>query len=549
MNRPPPNRFPRRFVTAVAAPPVAFLTIFYLWPFATLIARALDSGSATATLRRHATWEVLWFTTWQAAASTALTLAAGLAPAWAVSRFDFVGRRLLLSLLSAVFVLPTVVVGAAFVAILPGELDRSVWAVLGAHVVFNIAVVVRTVGAFWEQLPVELEHAAATLGAGPWRTFRHIVLPLLRPPLAAAAAVVFLFSFTSFGVIRVLGTAGRSTIEVEVWRRATQLGDIGGAAFLALIQLVVLAVLVGWSARLQRRHSRRLDLGDPARRRRPRGWRERAAVVLAAGSAVALIALPLAALVERSLRPDGAGGPYGLGGWRSLGNTEIRPGLRIGIDPIDALRTSAQTAAWATVFAVAIGFAAVVTISVLGRSGRVLDTGMMLPLGTSAVTIGFGMLITFDTPPFDWRAAWWLVPIGHALVASPFVVRSALAIVRGVDPDLAAAAATLGAPPIRAWMTTTLPVMRRPIATGAGLAAAISLGEFGATSFLSRSGSETLPIAIERLLGRTGRMFQAQAFALATILAAATILIVVVVDVVGDRPGPSPEGGGRAHRR
>ena len=177
-----------------------------------------------------------------------------------------------------------------------------------------------------------------------------------------------------------------------------------------------------------------------------------------------------------------------------------------------------------------IGGLAVVAITALGRTGRLLDTGLMLPLGTSAVTIGFGMLITFDVSPVDWRASWWLVPVGHALVAVPFVVRAALGVSRSIDPDLRAAAATLGASPIRAWAATTLPFLRRPLATGAGLAAAISLGEFGATSFLSRSGSETLPIAIERLLGRTGRLFQAQAFALSTILAAATIVIVMLVD-------------------
>ena len=358
---------------------------------------------------------------------------------------------------------------------------------------------------------------------------------------------MFLFTFTSFGVIRVLGTVGRPTLEVEVWRRATQLGDIGGAAVLAVLQLVVLAALVGWSTRAQRRHARVLELGDPSYRRRPR-HRERLWVGLAAGSALLLVSAPLVALVERSLRPGGPDDGYGLAAWRSLDNAEIRPGLRLGIDPIGALRNSATTAIWATLFAVAIGSAAVVAISVLGRRGRLLDTGLMLPLGTSAVTIGFGMLITFDTAPFDWRAAWWLVPVGHALVAVPFVVRSALGVVRGVDPDLRAAAATLGASPLRAWSTTVLPVLRRPIATGAGLAAAISLGEFGATSFLSRTGGETLPIAIERLLGRTGRLFQAQAFALSTILAAATITIVVIVDRSGDLASPDRHGADDARR-
>jgi thiamine transport system permease protein len=255
-------------------------------------------------------------------------------------------------------------------------------------------------------------------------------------------------------------------------------------------------------------------------------------VIAAVALTSLLVGAPLVALIERSFR---AGDGYSLRAWTSLGDNEIRPGLRLNVDPIDALRNSAVTAVWATVIAVAIGGAAVVAITTLRRSGRLLDTGVMLPLGTSAVTIGFGMLITFATHPYDWRGEWWLVPMGQALVAVPFVVRTTLGVLRTIDPDLRSAAATLGAPPLRAWATTTLPFLRRPLAASAGSAAAISLGEFGATSFLSRSGSETMPIAIERLLGRTGSGFQAQAFVLSTILAVATITIVVLVDVGGDR--------------
>ncbi|MEO6651608.1 MAG: iron ABC transporter permease [Ilumatobacteraceae bacterium] len=529
--RAPLNGLPRWFVAAVAVPPAAFLLLFYVWPFVTLLARGLGGADVAATLSRSDTWRILWFTTWQATASTALTIVIGLAPTWAVSRFDFAFRRVFVSTLTAVFVLPTVVVGAAFLAVLPDALDRSIWAILGAHVAFNLAVVVRTVGSAWERLPSDLDHAAAALGAGPFTTFRLITLPLLRSSISASAAIVFLFTFTSFGVIRVLGTAGRPTIEVEVWRRATQLGDIGGAATLTILQLLALGGLVAWTTVQQRRHAIAIRGEAPRRRPRPVG-RQIAHVTGAVGVTTLIVAAPLLALVERSLR---SGDGYSLAAWRSLGNNEIRPGLRLGVDPLGALQRSATTAVWATLFAMVIGATAVVAISALGRTGKVLDAGLMLPLGTSAITIGFGMLITFDTPPVDWRAEWWLVPIGHALVATPFVVRSALSVVRTIPADRAAAAATLGASPVRAWANTTLPALRRPFAAAAGLAAAISLGEFGATSFLTRSGSDTLPIAIERLLGRTGRLFQAQAFALSTILAVATIGIVLLVDRGGDR--------------
>jgi thiamine transport system permease protein len=514
----------------VTIPPTVFLGVFYLWPFATLIGRGLTGDSVVDTLRRSDTWRVLWFTTWQASLSTALTLLIGLAPAWAVTRFEFPGRRLLGGALTAVFVLPTVVVGAAFVAILPSSLDRSVWAILGAHVAFNLAVVVRVVGAAWAAVPDDLERAAATLGGRPTAVFRTITLPLLRSSIAAAAAIVFLFTFTSFGVIRVLGTASRSTIEVEVWRRATQLGDIGGAATLTVIQLGALGGLVAWTTRQQRHHAHRFVTSRPTERRRPLGH-ERLVVGGAVAVTATIVVAPLVAMVERSLRfEDG----YSLSAWRSLDNDEIRPGLRLGVDPLGALARSATTALWATAFAMIIGATAVIAITALGRSGRVLDVGLMLPLGTSAITVGFGMLITFDTAPVDWRASWWLVPIGHSLVAVPFVVRTGLAAARTIPADLAAAAATLGASPVRAWAHTTLPALRRPFAAAAGLASAISLGEFGATSFLARSGEATLPIAIERLLGRPGQVFQAQAFALSTILAAATIAIVMLVDRGGD---------------
>lgn len=535
------NRLPWWVVAALAAAPIAVVAVFYLWPLLTLLATAVDPSAVADTLGDPATWGIVWFTTWQALVSTALTIAVGLAPAWVVARFDFPGRSALVGLLTALFILPTVVMGAAFLAVLPASLERTVWAVLAAHVAFNLAVVVRVVGALWERLPGDMEGAAATLGASPWHVFRDITWPLLRPAVAAAATIVFLFTFTSYGVIRVLGAPGTRTIEVEVWRRATQLGDLDTAAVLTVLQLVVLAVLLGWSTRLQRRSSRALAIADTPARRRPRTRGERIAVVTGAGATAAVAITPLVAMVVRSLStPSG----WSTRAWTDLGETQIRPGLRVGVDVGRALTLSLTTMLWATLVAVVAGALASVAITAAGRHGRVLDGALMLPLGTSAVTIGFGMLITFDVAPVDWRAAWWLVPVGHALIAIPFVVRSCISVLRAVDPTMTDAAATLGAPPVRAWRATVVPYLWRPLAGGAALAAAISLGEFGATSFLSRSGAATLPLAVEQLLGRTGTVLQTQGYVLAVILAVATVTLVVVVEHL-----QRPRRPVRAHRR
>ena len=152
----------------------------------------------------------------------------------------------------------------------------------------------------------------------------------------------------------------------------------------------------------------------------------------------------------------------------------------------------------------------------------------MLPLGTSAVTIGLGMLITFDTPPVR--------------LASTLVARTPRARVGG--GALRRARTALGPPhdppgPARggrdAWerrrserggRSMGAPFVARCLA-GAGFSAAISLGEFGATTILTRSGSETLPIAIGRLLGRAGALPRAQAFAMATILLVLSTVIVM----------------------
>ncbi len=521
------NRLPRWLLISLAIGPTLGLLVFYVWPFITLVVEAVSATAIGDTLGRSSTWDVVWFTAWQAVVSTVATIAIGLAPAYVLARYDFRGRTVLIGLLTAMFVLPTVVMGAAFLALLPDSIDRTVWAVIGAHVVFNLAVVVRVVGSLWEHLPTDMEAAAATLGASRWKVATQISLPLVRPAVTAAATIVFLFTFTSYGVIRILAAPGTRTIEVEVWRRATQLGDIGGAAVLALLQLAALVAIVSWSTAAQRRHAQAIGLLATSARRRPRTTGERRFVRLVAGAAALLAAAPLLALALRSFStPTG----WSTSAWTDLGRAEIRPGIRIGVDPIDAIVNSLTNAAWATSFAVVIGALASLAIVGAGRAGRALDGGLMLPLATSAVTIGFGMLITFDTAPVDWRSSWWLVPVGHALIAVPFVVRTCVGVLRSVDPAMSNAAATLGASPTHAWRATVVPYLWQPLAVGAALAAAISLGEFGATSFLSRSGGETMPIAIERLLGRTGSVLQAQGFALATLLAATTVLLVVVVE-------------------
>jgi thiamine transport system permease protein len=514
--------------------PLAFLALFFAFPLGTIVERGLRSSDGRSTLdvlTDPITREVLWFTVWQAAVSTLLTLVAALPASYVLGRYDFRGRELVRAVVIVPFVLPTVVVALALLAVLPDGLDRGAFAILVAHVFFNVAVVVRIVSTFWAGLDRRVSDAAATLGAGPWRRLREVTLPLLAPSLAAAAAIVFLFSFTSFGVVLILGGPGTATLEAEIYSQAVRAFDLHAAAVLSLVQLVCIGATVAVALRLERRLAVRRGVGrEQDVLRRPGTARERAVVVVSVGSLGLFLGLPLAAIVERSLA---VGDGHGLEAYRAL----ARPTASLLVEPWHAILNSVVYAGAATATAVLVGGLA--AFAVAGRSGgRLLDGLLMLPLGASAVMLGFGFVIAFDEGWLDFRSAPWLVPVVQALVAIPFVVRIVVPTLRAIDVRQREAAALLGASPGQVRREIDLRIAARALAVAAGFAFAISLGEFGATVFLARPDNPTLPVAVFRFLGRPGELNIAQAYALAVILMVVAALSVLVVERAGrGRPG------------
>ncbi len=543
---------PTRAATLAAlTPPVVVLGLFFAWPLVAIARRGLAWSALSRVLGAPVIWRVAWFTWWQAAASTVLTLAAAAPITYALSRFSFRGRHAVLALVGVPFVLPTVVVAVAFQATLPARWQQSVTAILLAHVFFNIAVVVRTVVPAWQQLDGRYEDAGRTLGASRWRATRTIAGPLLRGPALAAAAIVFLFSFTSFGVIKLLGGPRHATLEVELYRRAVQQVDVGAACALGVVQLLaVVAVLRLW-ARAERRRTPPAAIGVtqiPDATRRGERWFVGAAV----GVTLALLALPMARLVGRSLTVGGHG--YSMRWYRTLSSSGA--GTTRAVRPFSAFRTSFTTALWATFIAVVVGGCAAVALSSLrrrapdgrSRASRLADVGLMLPLGTSAVTIGLGLFVAFGSPPLDLRGSAVMIPLAHALVGIPFVVRAVAPSIASIDPRLRDAAATLGSSRWRSFLTIDVPLARRTLVAGAGMAFAVSLGEFGATSFLARRAGRTVPLVIADLLGRPGASSVGQAEALAVLLALASGVSFVVADSLSRRK-PTRRLGRRWPRR
>jgi thiamine transport system permease protein len=263
------------------------------------------------------------------------------------------------------------------------------------------------------------------------------------------------------------------------------------------------------------------------RRPSPSDWPSLAATALV----VVLVGGPLLALLLGSLQTDDG---WSLANYRALTGEGSNQALLVPVT--EALTTSLRTAVDATWMSLSLGVLVAIVVSRRSRTRAerrvrgVLDGLFMLPLGVSAVTLGFGFLITLDQPPVDLRDSLLLVPIAQALVALPLVVRTLVPVLSGIDDRQRQAAASLGAGPLRAFATVDLPAMWKPLLAAAGFAFAVSLGEFGATSFLAREDHPTLPIVIFRLIGHPGAMNYGMALAASVVLAATTAVVMLCVE-------------------
>jgi thiamine transport system permease protein len=518
--------------------PLLYLAVFFFYPLGAILSESFAPGgqfnlSALTGLWRGAYFgRVLWFTTWQAVVSTLLTLVIGMPGAYVFAHYRFPGKNVLAALTTIPFVMPTVVVAAAFTALLgprgwlntwlmawfglhsaPIRLQDSIWLILLAHAFYNATVIIRLVGGFWAHLDPRLEQAGRVLGAGRWQVFREITLPLLLPSLFAAGLLVFLFCFTSFGVILILGGPRFATLEVEIYRQAVNLFQLPAAAALSLVQMAATFVVMAIYTRAQAAASvplRVRSAGETAQPPRTAG--QIAAVLATAVGLFVFLVAPLAALAARSFAPQNALLYYGqLFVNRNNSLFYVPPGL--------AIRNSLGFASLTMVMALTIGtVTSYMLVRGSRRASRVLDPIVLLPLGTSAVTLGFGYILALGKPPLNLAASPVLVPIAHTLVAFPFVVRTLLPALRGLNPHWRQAGAVLGASPWQVWQQVELPIVGRAMLVAAVFAFTISMGEFGATLLIARPEFPTMPVAIYGLLGQAGALNYGQALAMSTLL-------------------------------
>lgn len=527
--------------------PIIFLLLFFFYPILEIFrvslfpTGTLNTTGITRVFTEPYYREVLGFTAWQALWSTILTLAAGLPAAYAFARYNFPGKTILRAVLTVPFVLPTIVVAMAFGALVgprgllnrwamewfglaspPIELQGTLTLILFAHIFYNLAVVIRLVGGFWANLDERMEEAAATLGANGWRRWSEITLPLLFPALASAALLIFLFCFSSFGVVLILGGARFATVEVEIYRQTLSLFNLPLAGTLSLLQMLCTFVITSIYTRLQARATVPLQLRSQRKTAKTlQNLSSKLLVALGVGVPVLFVLLPLLALVVRSFTVEGQWGVdyYLLLGVNERNSVFSNP-------PLTAIRNSFLFALVTTGLSLILGgLTAYLLAPTRTRKGiGWLEPIFLLPLGTSAVTLGLGFIIALDEPPLNLRTSLWLVPIAHTLIAFPFVVRSVLPVLRSIPNTLREAAATLGASPTRQRLEVDFPIIGRALLVGAIFAFAASMGEFGATALVQRPEFPTMPVVIFNYLGRPGAENYGRAVAMSVILMSSTLV-------------------------
>jgi len=553
----PLERYALPLLAVVAA---GLLGVLFYYPVATVFVDAVvEDGAVTLGPLAEVVGDefyvgrVLGFTVYQALLSTVLSVVLGLPGAWVLARFEFRGRETLRSVTMVPFVVPSVLVAAAFYATfgaagtlnaalsalgLP-ELDLlpSLGAILVAHAFYNAPLVARVVAAAWESVDAGAVETARSLGASPRRAFRDVVLPQLFPAVLMGATLTFVFTFASFAIPLALGGARFATVEVFVYSARRQL-EYGRAASLAVVETGVSLSLMALYLRYeraqsaQRRETRSLVRRDLV----PDSWtRERVAGRLAVAGYAAVVALvflaPLASMLYASVSVDGR---LTLDAYRFLLERQAT-GAQFQVKPFPAVVNSLLFGAATLAVALPMGTAMGVLTTRRFRGRWAVDALSMAPLAVSGVVVGLGLLrgLVFGFEAVGYRftvTGAVAIVAAHAVAAYPFVVRTVAPPLDRLDRSLVESARALGASRVRTLVDVELPLVWPGVIAGAAFAFAISVGEFDSTVILAEGGGTyTMPVAVERFIGRR----LGPATAMGTVLLAVTAASFVVIERVG----------------
>jgi len=507
------------------AAPVTFIVVLFYWPVARILALGFSGDWLSATLTSR-TWHIVWFTIGQALASAAFSVILALPIALLLYCRRFSGQRFLLAAVTVPFMLPTVVVGIAFT---PFEGLPPIGRIICAHLFMNVGIAVRIIGSVWHRIDTSAEEAAVLDGAGRFLVFTAITLPQLRTAIASAGALIFLYCASSFGVIMILGNVHTRTLETEIYVAATQFLDLPRTSGLSLIQT---ALTIGAFAVAHKYSRGRMSFAENSdnQHRTPLQPSDKFAGLLAAGIFLFLICWPLLRITQKAFSFHGS---WSLQNFKNLGSFGARQTLSITL--LHATFNSLRNMVLASVLALVVGTCVSYLLSrrkfndASHRSATLLDTMFQIPVGTSAVVLGFGYLVTFSSGILPLRSSWLVTPLVQALLATPLVVRIIFPALMAIDSHVHESASIDTADSRQIWRWIEVPLIRSAISTSIAFTALVSIGEFASTSFLAYGDQATLPLVLFQLISHPGPQNYGMAMATSFLLIIGAFAIVFSV--------------------
>jgi thiamine transport system permease protein len=421
---------------------------------------------------------------------------------------------------------PTIVVAMGFNALFGANglmginLSGTAFLIVLANLFYNFALVVRIVSSYLGTLDIDLEDAAKVEGANAWQVFRFITLPIARPAILAASALVFLYCFASFGVPLLLGAGQFNTLEVEIWQSVSNQLKLSEASALAMVQLLVTFVASLLYTRAQTGSALALEYN--AKRDKAKGL-ARAILLVCITFSLLLTLAPMLALLRRAL--------FDVHGFtfRFFANA-FTVGDGLSDVPLTlALENAAFFVSLTLLLAVPLGLLYAFATQFTGS--KILDALSMLPLMTSATLLGVGYIVAYP----NLTANLGLLIAAYTIGAYPFITRSVLPALRALPLEVLEAARVSGATELQVFWFVTLPLLRPALSTGMAFAFASVIGEFSATLVLSRPEWATLTTVIYAKLGRPGQLNEASAVAVLLLLL--TVVGFLVLDRTRGRLG------------
>jgi thiamine transport system permease protein len=508
--------------------PLTFVAVLFYWPVVRVTSLGF-SGEWLATLAEPKVFGIIWFTLWQAVVSTVLTVGLAIPGAYLLYRRFFPGERIVKALITVPFVLPSIVVAVGFAVFRNVHdfwvelgftfLSEPVYWIIAAHVFVNYSIAVRTIGGVWATLDAEVEEAAELDGAGRLKTLVAISLPQLRPAIFSASALVFLFSATSFGIVLVLGGGQVLSIETAIYFAATQFLDLEGAAALVLVQTLITAVAFFVGSSLSKGAIGLEQVFEGARKPKV-DLRDLPAVLVTAVIVIGLILMPLLLVLVEAFQ---VGDSFGFQNFENLATRGARDLLNISV--ADSAMNSLRNMVVATSIAFVLG--TLISWLLVRTKHKVLDFVFLAPLGVSSVVLGLGFLVSFDAEGFPLRSSWLIVPLAQALIALPMVIRLVYPALVSIGKEPIEQAGLDGASSWQTFRFVESGMIKGVLLTSIGYAAIISVGEFGASTFLAYGSEGTIPTLLFRLISRPGEQNYGMAMAVSSILITISLMIVI----------------------